>query len=233
MTRILKLQPVNQFERTWYRKGESYYPKYLTLVQQNFQQETRNPHTRLPRMQIQIACSRDLHQQLGKKRWLEQAAFLPISLLVIALICVFSASLIRIIYMYQQTIQYSPAEYKSNSNPNIRKREAIQYVCSSTHMRMCLHIFMQIFCDKIQKMNNSLRKGNVHREDERSRKIIILHFEEIAQSGTHSSKTCLQVLKSRSSLQKAIITNSQIIFCSCRGYSPRYLKWLRYLRTLS
>uniref|UniRef100_A0A0A9EL04 Uncharacterized protein n=1 Tax=Arundo donax TaxID=35708 RepID=A0A0A9EL04_ARUDO len=32
--------------------------------------------------------------------------------------------------MYQYTIQYSFAEYRSSSKPNIRNREATQYVSS-------------------------------------------------------------------------------------------------------
>nr|GMD30319.1 hypothetical protein Iba_chr09aCG5910 [Ipomoea batatas] len=64
--------------------------------------------------------------------------------------------------MYQYTIQYSLVEYNSRSKPNTRKREAIQYVCSSIHTRMYLNIFM-IFTssDKLLEVSpNSFLKAS-------------------------------------------------------------------------
>lgn len=83
-------------------------------------------------------------------------------MLAINLKCVFSASLVRITYMYQYTIQYSLVEYNSRSKPNTRKREAIQYVCSSIHTRMYLNIFMQIFCRRPKKQWCTSNLSEVH-----------------------------------------------------------------------
>ena len=75
-----------------------------------------------------------------------QRAYLPMSFFAAILRCVFSESLIKTTYIYQYTMQYSLGEQSSNSKPKMRKREAIQYVCSSTQRRICWNIFTQKFC---------------------------------------------------------------------------------------
>lgn len=75
-----------------------------------------------------------------------QRAYLPVSFFAAILRCVFSESLIKTTYIYQYTMQYSLGEQSSNSKPKMRKREAIQYVCSSTQRRICWNIFTQKFC---------------------------------------------------------------------------------------